>query len=400
MAEAPGKLIYLDHAATTSVRPEVLEAMLPYFSASYGNPSSIYGLAQDARKAVDESRETVAQILGCGTSEVVFTSGGTESDNTALRGAALALRQTGNHVITTSIEHHAVLHTCHFLEDLDFEVTYLPVDEYGMIDLADLERAISDRTILVSIMLANNEIGTILPVAAAAALVKAKARSMERTIVFHTDAVQAAGYLDVDVAKLGVDMLSLSSHKFHGPKGMGVLYVRRGTPFTPQEVGGGQERQRRAGTENVPGIVGTAEAMKLASGEEPWLGDHARGLRDRLIEGIAQRVPWARLNGHPTERLPNNVNFSFDGVDGESLLLGLDMAGVAASSGSACTAASLEPSHVLIAIGLTAELAQASLRLTVGRGNTEEEVERMLVVLPDVIEQVRALSSLGVSTAS
>ena len=400
MAEAPGKLIYLDHAATTSVRPEVLEAMLPYFSASYGNPSSIYGLAQDARKAVDESRETVAQILGCGTSEVIFTSGGTESDNTALRGAALALRQTGNHVITTSIEHHAVLHTCHFLEDLDFEVTYLPVDEYGMIDLADLERAISDRTILVSIMLANNEIGTILPVAAAAALVKAKARSMERTIVFHTDAVQAAGYLDVDVAKLGVDMLSLSSHKFHGPKGMGVLYVRRGTPFTPQEVGGGQEHQRRAGTENVPGIVGTAEALKLASGEEPWLGDHARGLRDRLIEGIAQRVPWARLNGHPTERLPNNVNFSFDGVDGESLLLGLDMAGVAASSGSACTAASLEPSHVLIAIGLTAELAQASLRLTVGRGNTEEEVERMLVVLPDVIEQVRALSSLGVSTAS
>ena len=400
MAEAPGKLIYLDHAATTSVRPEVLEAMLPYFSASYGNPSSIYGLAQDARKAVDESRETVVQILGCGTSEVIFTSGGTESDNTALRGAALALRQTGNHVITTSIEHHAVLHTCHFLEDLDFEVTYLPVDEYGMIDLADLERAISDRTILVSIMLANNEIGTILPVAAAAALVKAKARSMERTIVFHTDAVQAAGYLDVDVAKLGVDMLSLSSHKFHGPKGMGVLYVRRGTPFTPQEVGGGQERQRRAGTENVPGIVGTAEALKLASGEEPWLGDHARGLRDRLIEGIAQRVPWARLNGHPTERLPNNVNFSFDGVDGESLLLGLDMAGVAASSGSACTAASLEPSHVLIAIGLTAELAQASLRLTVGRGNTEEEVERMLVVLPDVIEQVMALSSLGVSTAS
>ena len=399
MANAPGKLIYLDHAATTSVRPQVLEAMLPYLSESYGNPSSIYGLAQEARKAVDESRERVARVLSCRTSEVIFTSGGTESDNTALKGAALALRQTGNHIITTSIEHHAILHTCHFLEDMDFEVTYLPVDRYGMIDLADLEDAITDRTILVSMMLANNEIGTILPIAEAAGLVKARARAMERTIVVHTDAVQGAGYLDLDVRELGVDMLSLSSHKFHGPKGAGVLYVKRGTPFTPQEVGGGQERQRRAGTENVPGIVGTAVALELADQERDRVSDHTRHLREALIDGISRRVEGARLNGHPTHRLPNNVNFSFEGVDGESLLLGLDLAGVAASTGSACTSASLEPSHVLVATGLTAEMAQASLRLTLGRDNTEEEIQQVLDALPDLISRLRAMPSLSFTTA-
>lgn len=399
MAEASTRLVYMDHAATTSVRPEVLEAMLPYFSESYGNPSSIYTLAQEARKAVDESREAVARILGCRASEVVFTSGGTESDNTALKGAAMALRPTGNHIITTSVEHHAVLHTCHFLENLGFELTYLPVDQYGMVDLDELGRAITDRTVLVSMILANNEIGTILPIADAARLVRARARSTGRTIVFHTDAVQGAGYLNLDVRALGVDMLSLSSHKFHGPKGSGVLYVKRGIPFTPQQVGGGQERQRRAGTENVPGIVGTAVALQLATEEREWLSQHARRLRDRLIKGIQERVERVHLNGHPTQRLPNNVNFSFELVEGEPILLGLDFAGIAASSGSACTSASLEPSHVLVATGLTAELAQASLRLSLGHDNTEEDVDYVLSVLPDLVSRLRAMPSLSTSSA-
>ena len=398
MDEASNSLIYMDYAATTSLRPEVLETMLPYFSKSYGNPSSIYTLAQEARKAVDESREAVARVLGSRASEVIFTSGGTESDNTAVKGAAMALWPTGNHIITTSIEHHAVLHTCHFLENLGFQVTYLPVDRYGMVDLEELDRAITDRTVLVSMMLANNEIGTILPVAEAARLIKAQAKQMGRTIVFHTDAVQGAGYLDLDVKALGVDMLSLSSHKFHGPKGSGILYVHRGIPFTPQEVGGGQERQHRAGTENVPGIVGTAAALQLATEEREWLNQHTLHLRDRLIQGIHERIERAHLNGHPTQRMPNNVNFSFEFVEGEPVLLGLDFAGIAASSGSACTSASLEPSHVLVAMGLTAEMAQASLRLTLGRHNTEEDVEHVLDVLPDLISKLRAMPSLSTSS--
>lgn len=395
MAESPDHLIYMDYAATTGMRPEVLEAMLPYFSNSYGNPSSIYTLAQDAHKAVDESRETVAHLLGGRSSEIMFTSGGTESDNTAVFGAAMALLPTGNHIITTTIEHHAVLHACHFMENLGYEITYLPVDRYGMVDLSDLTDAITDRTILVTMMLANNEIGTILPVAQAAKLVKDKAKSMGRSIVFHTDAVQGAGYLDLNVRSLGVDMLSLSSHKFHGPKGVGVLYIKRGTLFTPQLVGGGQERQRRAGTENVPGIVGTAKALQLATEDREWLSGHSRRLRDRLIQGIEQNIEGAYLNGHPTERMPNNVNFSIEGVEGESLLLGLDLAGVAASSGSACTSASLEPSHVLVATGLTAELAQSSLRLALGRDNTDEDVDRVLEVLPDLAARLRAMPSLS-----
>ncbi|MSQ21855.1 MAG: aminotransferase class V-fold PLP-dependent enzyme [Dehalococcoidia bacterium] len=400
MAGLPKRLIYMDHAATTGVRPEVLESMLPYFSELYGNPSSLYTLAQESRKAVDESRETVAQILSCRDSEVIFTSGGTEADNTALKGAALALRPTGNHIITTSIEHHAVLHACHFLQNLGFEITYLPVDRYGMVDLRDLDRAINERTVVVSMMLANNEIGTILPVAEAASLVKARAKRMGRTIVFHTDAVQAAGYLDISVKALGVDMLSLSAHKFHGPKGSGILYVKRGTPFTPQTVGGGQERQRRAGTENVPGIVGAARALQLATEEREWLSDHTQRLRDRLILGVQERVARAYLNGHPTERLSNNINFSFEFVEGEPIVLGLDFAGVAASSGSACTSASLEPSHVLIATGLTAELAQSSLRLTLGRENTDEEVDYVLEILPDLVKRLRAMPSLSTSASS
>ncbi len=388
-------MIYMDHAATTPVRPEVLEAMLPYFTTSFGNPSSIYTLAQEARKAVDESRETVARVLGARVSEVVFTSGGTESDNTALKGAAFALRHTGNHIITSSIEHHAVLHTCHQLEQFGFEVTCLPVDQYGLVDPDDVGRAITDRTVLVSIMLANNEIGTIEPVPEIARIVKQEAQRRGRTIVMHTDAVQAAGLLDLDVKKLGVDMLSLSAHKFHGPKGVGVLYIRRGTPFEPQQVGGGQERQRRSGTENTPGIVGTAMALRLAAEEREWLNEHCRRLRDRTIAGIQARVDRAYLNGHPTQRLANNVNFSFEAVEGEPILLGLDFAGICASSGSACSSASLEPSHVLVAIGRPADIAQGSLRITLGRDNTDEDVDYLLSVLPGLVQKLRAMPSLS-----
>ena len=391
----PKKLIYMDHAATTPVRPEVLDAMLPYFRESFGNPSSIYTLAQEALKAVDDSRQTVADVLGARMSQVVFTSGGTESDNTALKGAAFALRNTGNHVITTSIEHHAVLHTCHQLEQFGFEITYLPVDEYGMVDSDDVGRAITDRTVLVSTMLANNEIGTIQPVGEIARLVKERAKGQGRTIVMHTDAVQAAGYLDLDVGELGVDMLSLSSHKFHGPKGVGVLYIRRGTPFEPQQMGGGQERQMRSGTENVPGVVGMATALRLASDERDQLSSHSRRLRDRIVSELQQKIEGAHLNGHPTERLANNVNISFESVEGEPVLLGLDFAGISASSGSACSSASLEPSHVLLAIGRSADLAQGSLRITLGAANTEEEVDYVLTTLTGLVERLRAMPSLS-----
>ena len=388
-------MIYMDHAATTPVRPEVLEAMLPYFSQRFGNPSSLYTLAQESRKAVDEARESVARVLGSRTSEVIFTSGGSESDNAALKGAAFAMRGSGNHIVTTSIEHHAVLHTCHFLEDFGFEVTYLPVDRDGLVDPEAAVRALTDRTVLVSVMLANNEIGTIQPVAEVTRRVKEAAKERGQTVVVHTDAVQAAGCLNLDVNALGVDMLSLSAHKFYGPKGTGVLYVRRGTPFMSQQQGGAQERQRRAGTENLPGIVGTALALRLAVNEMESNGEHCRSLRDRLIQGIQERVGRVRLNGHPTLRLPNNVNFSFEGVEGEPILLGLDFAGVAASSGSACTSGSLEPSHVLLALGMPADLAHGSLRLTLGRDNTEEEVDYVLKVLPDLVGRLRAMPSLS-----
>ena len=394
MQEQP-RMVYMDHAATTPVRPEVMEAMLPYFTHRFGNASSLYTLAQESRRAVDEARESVARVLGCRTSEVVFTSGGSESDNTALKGAALALKQTGNHIITTSIEHHAILHTCQYLEDTGFRVTYLPVDRDGLVDTEDVLKAVTEETTLVSVMLANNEIGTIQPVEDMARGVKEIAKKLGRTIVFHTDAVQAAGFMDIDVNALGVDMLSLSSHKFYGPKGVGVLYVRRSTPFTPQQFGGAQERQRRAGTENVPGIVGTAVALRLASEERESSSEHCLRLRDGLIQGIQERIERVHLNGHPTLRLPNNVNFSFDGVEGEPILLGLDFAGTAASSGSACTSGALEPSHVLLALGLPADLAQASLRLTLGKDNTQEDVEHVLRVLPELVGRLRAMPSLS-----
>ena len=398
MTDGLQKLVYLDHAATTPVDPRVLEAMLPYFSDQYGNPSSLYTLAQEGRRALDEARETVAHVLGCRPGEVIFTSGGTESDNTALKGVAFALQQSGNHIITSNIEHHAVLHTCHALEDLGFEVTYLPVDRDGLLAPDQVLQAITDRTVLVSIMLANNEIGTLQPIPEISRAVKERARQLGSTIVVHTDAVQGAGFLDLNVRTLGVDLLSLSGHKFYGPKGCGVLYVKRGTPFTPQHLGGSQERQRRAGTENVPAIVGTTLALKLAEEEREWLSAHCQRLRDRLITGILDQVPQTRLNGHPTERLANNVNVSFAHIEAEPILLGLDFAGVAASSGSACTSASLEPSHVLLALGLSAELAHGSLRLTLGRGNTEAEIAYVLQVLPDQVAKLRAMPSLSPAT--
>lgn len=386
----------MDHAATTPVRPEVLEAMLPYFSESFGNPSSIYTLAQEGRKAVDDARETIARAMGARMSEIVFTSGGTESDNIAIKGAAFALRNSGNHIITSSIEHHAVLNTCHQLEQSGFDVTYLPVDRYGMVDPNDVGRAITDSTILVSVMLANNEIGTIQPLAEIARVVKNKAERRRRTIAVHTDAVQAAGFLDLNVMALGVDMLSLSSHKFHGPKGVGALYVRRGTPFEPQQMGGGQERQRRSGTENVPGVVGMAEAFTLASDGRERLNAHCRYLSDKTTAGLHESLEGVHLNGHPTERLANNVNVSFESVEGEPVLLGLDFAGISASSGSACSSASLEPSHVLLATGLSEELAQGSLRITFGADNRVEEVDYLLSVLPDLVSRLRAMPSLSV----
>jgi len=391
------KRIYLDHAGTTPVHPKVLEAMLPYFSEVYGNPSSIYQEAQQARKALDEARKNVADILGAIPGEDIFTSGGSEGDNLALKGVAYAARKKGNHIITTKVEHHAVLHACEALEKEGFRVTYLPVDRYGVVDMEELERALGPDTILISVMYANNEVGTIEPIADIARAIKEKNKAEKRQIVLHTDAVQAPGALDINVDHLGVDMLSLSAHKFNGPKGVGILYVRRGTPFTPMQQGGGQERHRRAGTENVPGVVGLAAALRLAEEGRESHSAHCIKLRDRLIAGIQSSIDRAYLNGHPTQRLPNNVNFAFEYVEGESILLSLDFAGVAASSGSACTSASLEPSHVLMALGVPVEVAHGSLRLTVGEDNTEEDIDYVLSLLPGIIERLRAMSPLAQS---
>ena len=392
---ASEKLIYVDHAATTPVREEVLSAMLPYFSGAFGNPSGLYAVAQEARKAVDDSREAVARCLGARRSEVVFTSGGTESDNAAVKGVAFAMRNVGKHVITTAVEHHAVLHACHQLEQFGFDVTYLPVDEYGLVDPDDVGRAITDQTVLVSVMLANNEIGTVQPIADISRVVKAEAARRGQTITMHTDAVQGGAFLDLDVKVLGVDMLSLSAHKFYGPKGVGALYVRRGTPFEPLQIGGGQERQRRSGTENVPGIVGMAEALRLAAEERESESKRLIDLRDMIASGIGETVEDVCFNGHPTRRLPNNVNVSFKGVEGEPVLLGLDFAGISASSGSACSSASLEPSHVLLAIGRSADVAQGSLRITLGRDNTEDDADYLLSVLPEIVGKLRAMPSLS-----
>ena len=389
------RLIYMDNAATTPVRPEVVRAMMPYFTEYYGNASSIYELAQRSRGALDEARRGVARSLGCRASEIVFTSGGTESDNAALKGVAFALRNVGNHIITTAIEHHAALHTCHQLEQFGFEITYLPVDGDGLVDPADVARAVTERTILASVMMANNEIGVIEPVSEIADAVAREARRFGRKIYLHTDAVQAVGAIEVNARELGVDLLSLSGHKLGGPKGVGALYIRRGTPFEPLIMGGGQEREKRSGTENLPGIVGLAEAMRLADAEREWASAYITRLRDRVIHGIQERIEGVRLHGHPTRRLPNNVNVSFENVEGEPILLGLDFAGICASSGAACSSASLEPSHVLTAIGLPADLAQGSLRITVGKDNTDEEVDYLLETLADLVSRLRAMPSLS-----
>ena len=384
--------IYLDHAATTPPDPRVVEAMLPFFTTHWGNPSSIYLEGQEARRAVDAARKTIADLLGASPKEIVFTSGGTESDNAAIRGAAFAQRARGrgNHIVTTAIEHHAVLHTVEQLEREGFRATYLPVDRDGVVSLDALAEAVGPETIVVSIMTANNEVGTIQPVAEAARI----ARERNPRVVVHTDAVQAAGSLDITPAKLGVDLLSLAGHKIYGPKGIGLLYVKNRTPWQPFILGGSQEKERRAGTENVPGIVGLAVAMQLAWQERDALNAHVSRLRNRLLFELPERIPDTVITGpsDPERRLPNNFSCCFRNVEGESVLLALDMADIAASSGSACTTGALEPSHVLTAMGIDRDLAHASLRLTLGRHTTDAEIDRVLDVLPGIVQKLRALA--------
>jgi len=390
------KFVYMDHAATTPIREEVLEQMIPYMKEYYGNPSSIYTLAQESRRAVDESRENVAHLIGARTRDVIFTSGGTESDNAALKGTAAALRSMGNHIITSSIEHHAVLHACQQLEDLGFEVSYLPVDKYGLINPDDVGRAIKKNTILTSIMMANNEIGSIQPIKEIVQVVKARATQLSTNILVHTDAVQSVGSEEVDVNELKVDLLSLSAHKFYGPKGIGALYIRRGTPFEPLIVGGGQENQRRSGTENVANIVGSSFALSLALENLSTTKELCKKLRDEIISRILESIPNTTLNGHPTKRLANNANISFHGLEGESILLGLDLDGISASSGSACTSGSLEPSHVLLATGQSAEIAQSSVRFSLGYKNTKEDVDYLLSIIVPLVKRLREFSSVSV----
>lgn len=380
--------IYFDHSATTPVDKEVASLMLEYMTDKFGNASSVHAFGREARKAVDESREKVAALIGAAANEIYFTSGGTESDNLALKGVAYANRKKGNHIITSVIEHHAILHTCEHLEKEGFVVTYLPVDETGMISLSDLAAAITDQTILISIMFANNEVGTIQPVKEIGRLAR------EKGVYFHTDAVQAVGNTPIDVKDMNIDLLTMSAHKFHGPKGVGALYVRRGVRIQSIQHGGGHERNMRAGTENVPGIVGLGKAAEIAKNEMEKKISYLSRLRDKLIEGVMGKISHTKLNGHRTDRMPGNANFSFLFVEGESLLLNLDMKGIAASSGSACTSGSLDPSHVLLAMGLSHEVAHGSLRLTLGKGNTEADIDYCLDVLPQIVERLRQMSPL------
>jgi len=382
------RTIYLDHAATTPVKPSVADAMWPYMNNHFGNPSSIYRIARESRDAIETARAQVAKALGAEPDEVYFTSGGSESDNWAIKGVAFANRKKGNHIITSAIEHHAVLHTCQYLEKEGFSVTYLPVDRYGLVNPAELESAITDKTILISVMYANNEIGTIQPVAELGAVAD------KHKIPFHTDAVQAIGNVPIDTKKQNIDMLSLSAHKFYGPKGCGALYIRKGVRIENLIHGGGQERRRRAGTENIAGIVGMGKAIELATADIDGHNTRIAAMRDRLLKGILDSIPYARLNGHPKKRLPGNLNVSFEFIEGESMLLWLDDEGICGSTGSACTSGSLEPSHVLLAIGLPHEVAHGSLRLTLGDANTDEDVDRVLEVLPKVVEKLREMSPL------
>lgn len=383
-----GKMIYMDHSATTPVKKEVLDEMLPYFSEFYGNPSSVYALSNQSKVAIDKAREQVAKALGSKKTEVYFTGGGSESDNWAIKGVAFKNFDKGNHIITTKIEHHAVLHTCEYLETKGFEVTYLDVDEYGMVNLEDLERSIKDTTILISIMFANNEIGTIQPIKEIGALAK------KHGVLFHTDAVQAVGSIAIDVKDMNIDLLSLSAHKLYGPKGVGALYIKQGLKIDSLITGGAQERNKRAGTENIAGIVGLGKAIELAYENLEDNNKKLISLRERLIKNIYEKIDYVRLNGHPTERLPGNVNFCFQFIEGEALLLSLDMMGIAGSSGSACTSGSLDPSHVLLAIGLSHEIAHGSLRLSLGTANTEEEVDYVAESLVGIVDRLRKMSPL------
>jgi cysteine desulfurase len=380
--------IYLDHAATTYTKQEVLDEMLPYFTQIYGNPSSVHSFGREARKALDLARERTAKALNADPGEIFFTAGGSESDNWAIKGAALANQKKGNHIITTAIEHHGVLHTCEYLSRNGFEVTYLPVDEYGLVTPEQVRDAITDKTILITIMMANNEIGTIQPIKEIGAIAK------ERNVLFHTDAVQAVGSVPIDVKDMNIDMLSLSAHKFYGPKGVGALYIRKGIKVQQMIHGGAQERNRRAGTENLPAIVGLGKAIEMATRDIPGHNARLEAMRDRLINSIMSTVDNTRLNGHPTKRLPGNINLSFEFIEGESLLLSLDIKGIAGSSGSACTSGSLDPSHVLLAIGLPHEIAHGSLRLTLGDQNTDEEIDYVLEVLPQIVQRLREMSPL------
>lgn len=382
------ELIYMDNSATTPVKQEVLDEMLPYFTTKYGNPSSIYSLGSSSKVAVETSREKIAKTINANAKDIFFTAGGSEADNWALKGVAFANRKKGNHIITSKIEHHGILHTCEYLERQGFKVTYLDVDEYGVIDLNQLEKTITDETILISIMFANNEIGTIQPIKEIGRIAK------EKGVYFHTDAVQAIGHIRIDVDDLNIDMLSMAAHKFYGPKGIGALYIRPAVKIDSLISGGGQERNRRAGTENVPGIVGMGKAIELAYENLDEDNEKLVYLRDRLIKKVFKNIDYVRLNGHPTNRLPGNANICFEFIEGESLLLSLDMEGIAGSSGSACTSGTLDPSHVLLAIGLPHEIAHGSLRLSLGDFNTEDEVDYVVEKLVEIVARLRSMSPL------
>ena len=382
------EIIYFDNAATTPIRPEVYDAMRPYIESCYGNPSSVYKLARESKKAIDLARKQVADAINADSGEIFFTGCGSESDNWAIKGVALALKDKGKHIITTNIEHHAILHTCEFLEENGYEVTYIPVDEYGRVRAEDVEKAIRDDTILVSVMTANNEIGTIEPIGEIGEICRRKG------VYFHTDAVQAVGHIKIDVKEMNIDLLSLSGHKIGAPKGIGALYIRKGVKIKNLIHGGQQEKGKRAGTENVIGIAALGKAIELAVSEMEDTTERLKYLRDKIINGVLKNIEYSRLNGHPEERLPGNVNISFEFIEGESMLLMLDAKGICASSGSACTSGSLDPSHVLLAIGLPHEKAHGSLRISLGYQNTEEEVDKLLEVLPPIVQRLREMSPL------
>jgi len=382
------KPIYLDYAATTPADPAVVQAMIPYFHDAFGNPSAIYSYGQEAKSAIEKARSTIASLIGARDEEIVFTSGGTEADNYTLKGVAFANQKKGNHIITSAIEHHAVLESCKFLSKIGFKITYVPVDKYGLVDPDQVKKAITDKTILISVMHANNEVGTIQPIA------EIRWIAREAGVYLHTDAVQTAGHIPTDVNELGVDLLSISAHKLYGPKGVGALYIRKGTKLMTFMHGGGQERGRRASTENVPGIVGFGQAAELAKQTLKTEMGRVTTLRDILITGILNKIDRIHLNGHPVKRLPNNVNISVEFVEGESMCLNMDMAGICASTGSACSSASLEASHVLLAMGLDPVQAHGSLRFTLGKWTTNEEIDKVLEILPRIVTKLRAMSPL------